>query len=91
MTTSFLVASIGTLIVYALWISVMVVSSPLLEQHQKIVQLVLVWLLPPLGTIAVHLIHRAQRQETPGLRAAAMEAQADQGVSPRDFANPNSD
>jgi len=91
MSTSFVVVSLAILIVYAAWVSVLIVHSPWLERHQKILQVVLVWLLPPLSTVAVHLVHRAQRQEASGLRAAVVEPQVDQGVSPRDFANPNSD
>ena len=91
MESALLVAAIVMLVGYSIGVTALVVRSDLLETRQKIGQVVLVWLLPLLGALAVHLINRAQEPSSPRSRSGLADQPMDHGVSPRDFSSPGHD
>ncbi|HSI51685.1 MAG TPA: hypothetical protein VLA61_25730 [Ideonella sp.] len=85
MNTWFVVVLLGMLVGYAAWVTRIVLGNPALERRQKLAQCLLAWLLPPLGTLVVHLINWAQVQEAGRVGVSGVEPQMDQGVSPPAF------
>ena len=75
---------VALVIGYTAWVSVLVVRNPWLSSKQRWLQLVIAWLVPLLGALAVHLIGRAQGLE-PKEKASGIEPQQDQGVDYASF------
>ncbi|GAA0768634.1 hypothetical protein LRH25_03545 [Ideonella azotifigens] len=83
MNTWLVLLLVGMLVGHAAWVTRIVLGNSALERQQKLAQCLLVWLLPPLSALAVHLINWGLARE-PGGRGvvSSVEPQMDQGVSP---------
>jgi hypothetical protein len=76
---------------YSGWVSILVVRRSDLETTQKALQIALIWLLPLFGAVVIHLVTRTQKEHSSASKPSGIEAQIDQGVSPRDFNPPGHD
>jgi membrane-anchored protein YejM (alkaline phosphatase superfamily) len=67
---------------YSGWVSVLVFRRTDLETTQKALQIALVWLLPLIGTVVIHLLTRAQKEKPSAVKSARIDSQEDQGITP---------
>jgi ABC-type Na+ efflux pump permease subunit len=91
MTTQTAVILAIILMVYSSWVSFLVIRRKDIETIQKSLQVALVWLVPLIGAVLIHLVTQAQKERLSGSISSGVEPQMDQGVSPRDFNSPGHD
>jgi hypothetical protein len=59
------VALVGALVLYQMFVSIIIFRADEYGSFQRIVQLVIVWLMPLFGAIGCHMFLRSQRAQSP--------------------------
>jgi hypothetical protein len=79
------------LITYSGWVSFLVIRRKDIEIIRKSFQVAIVWFVPLIGAVLIHLVTQAQKERPSESKPSVVEPQMDQGVSPRDFNSPGHD